>query len=346
MEKGFLITQSGQEWNLTQHEIKQTPSSDILVSIVIPVYRSESILPLLVAEISKAMANEKLTDQFELILVNDCSPDNSWSVISAQADEHAFVKGINLRRNFGQHNATMAGLNHVSGDIVVIMDDDLQHPPESIGKMVAAISDGYDVCYTRYLNRKHPLWKKLGSQFNDWASSKFLGKPKGLYLSSFKAVRRDVVDEVIKYDGPYAYVDGLILDVTRSIIAIDIEHQTRLEGEGNYSLLSSISLWMKMATSFSVSPLRFASFMGFALALLSLIMIGIIFIQKMIHPEMPAGWASLIATILFIGGVQTLCIGMIGEYLGRTYLKLNGKPQYTIGALTWERKKRRQSDTQ
>ncbi|GAV20303.1 dolichol-phosphate mannosyltransferase [Mariprofundus micogutta] len=321
---------------MTQHEMAQKSSSDIQISIVVPVYRSEPILPKLVDAVLKSMTDEKLADHFELILVNDCSPDNSWEVISKLANEHEYVKGINLRRNFGQHNATMAGLNHVSGDIVVIMDDDLQHPPEVIGKMITAISDGYDVCYTRYKNRKHPLWKKLGSQFNDWASTKFLGKPRGLYLSSFKAIRREVVEEVIKYDGPYAYVDGLILDVTRSITAIDIEHQARLEGEGNYSLLSSISLWMKMATSFSVSPLRFASFMGFALALLSLVMIAIIFIQKILHPEMPAGWASLIATILFIGGVQTLCIGMIGEYLGRTYLKLNGKPQYTVAGLTWK----------
>ncbi len=232
----------------------------------------------------------------------------------------------------------MAGLNHVSGNIVVIMDDDLQHPPEAIRDMIKAISDGFDVCYTNYLNRKHKLWKKIGSQFNDWAATKLLGKPKGLYLSSFKALRKEVVDEVIKYDGPYAYVDGLILDITNSITVIDIEHRDRLEGEGNYSLLNSISLWMKMATSFSISPLRFASFMGFALAFLSIIMIGVILFQKMLHPEMAAGWTSLIATVLFIGGVQTLCIGMIGEYLGRTYLKLNGKPQFTIGAQTWNKK--------
>lgn len=320
--------------------------ANIQLSIVIPVYNSATILPKLVDKICTEMEKEQLSDQFELLLINDCSPDNSWQVINELAIQYPFVKGISLRRNFGQHNATMAGLNHVSGDIVVIMDDDLQHPPEEIGEMIAAISNGYDVCYTRYLNRKHPLWKKLGSEFNDWASSKFLGKPKGLYLSSFKAIRKGVADEVVKYDGPYAYVDGLILDVTRSITSIDIEHQARLEGEGNYRLLSSISLWMKMATSFSVSPLRFASLMGFSLSLLSIIMIAIIVIQKITDPGIAAGWASLIATILFIGGVQTLCIGMIGEYLGRTYLKLNGKPQFTIASLTWNHHTCRQSDVE
>jgi len=309
--------------------------SNIRLSIVIPVYRSGPILPKLVETIQDEMAKNKLSDQFELILVNDDSPDNCWTVISELAERYPFVKGISLRRNTGQHNATMAGLNHVSGQIVVIMDDDLQHPPDAISDMLSALSDGFDICYTRYMNRKHVAWKKLGSRFNDWAATKILGKPKGLYLSSFKAVRREVIDEIIKYDGPYAYIDGLLLDVTRSITVVDIEHQDRFEGEGTYNLIRSVSLWMKMATSFSVMPLRLASFMGFALALLSVIMISVIFIQKMIYPEMAAGWASLIATVLLIGGIQTLCIGMIGEYLGRAYLKLNGKPQFTIRDKTW-----------
>ncbi len=308
---------------------------NIRLSIVIPVYRSEPILPKLVEAIHAEMIKENLSDQFELFLVNDDSPDNCWAVICELADRYPFIKGISLRRNAGQHNATMAGLNHVSGQIVVIMDDDLQHPPDAIGDMVAALSDGFDVCYTHYLNRKHVTWKKLGSRFNDWAATKILDKPKGLYLSSFKAVRREVIDEIIRYDGPYAYIDGLLLDATRSITVVEIEHRDRHEGEGTYNLIRSISLWMKMATSFSVMPLRFASFMGFSLSLLSIIMIGVIFVQKMIHPEMASGWASLIATVLFIGGVQTLCIGMIGEYLGRAYLKLNGKPQFTIRDKTW-----------
>jgi undecaprenyl-phosphate 4-deoxy-4-formamido-L-arabinose transferase len=216
------------------------------------------------------------------------------------------------------------------------MDDDLQHPPQAIGSMVSAISEGYDVCYTRYLSRKHVVWKKIGSYFNDWVATHLLGKPKGLYLSSFKALRKEVVDEIIKYDGPYAYVDGLILDVTNSITAIDIEHQERHEGEGNYNLRRSLSLWLKMATSFSILPLRIATYLGFGLAVVSAVLIIFIIYQRLLYPDYPRGWASLIATILFVGGIQTLCIGMMGEYLGRTYLKLNHKPQFVIGSTTWE----------
>lgn len=305
------------------------------LSIVIPVYRSELILPRLVEQVSEQMRQAGLAGNFELILVNDASPDNSWSVIRSLATTHDFIRGISLRRNFGQHNAIMAGLNHVRGELVVLMDDDLQHPPQAIGDMVRALNEGYDVCYTRYLNRQHAAWKKLGSQFNDWVATRLLNKPKGLYLSSFKAIRREIAEEIIKYDGPYAYVDGLILDTTRSITTIDIEHQAREEGEGNYNLRRSLSLWLKMATSFSVVPLRLATLMGFALAALSALMIVFVVVQKILHPELPAGWASLIATVLFIGGMQTMFIGLIGEYLGRAYLKLNRKPQFVVGTTTW-----------
>lgn len=309
-----------------------------MLSIVVPVYRSAVILPKLVEQIHAEMVKEGLADDFELLLVSDASPDNSWQVICALAKTHAFIRGISLRRNFGQHNAIMAGLNHVGGEFVVLMDDDLQHPPHAIGDIVRALKEGYDVCYTNYLNRQHATWKKLGSRFNDWVATHLLGKPKGLYLSSFKGMRREIVDEVIRYDGPYAYVDGLILDVTRSITTIDIEHGARHEGEGNYNISRSVALWLKMATSFSVLPLRLASFAGFALAALSLLMILYVIVEKWLHPELPAGWASLIATVLFIGGIQTLCIGMMGEYLGRSYLKLNHKPQFVVGSTTWTRR--------
>ncbi len=305
------------------------------LSIVVPVYRSAAILPRLIEHISAEMHKAGLTENFELLLVNDASPDNSWQVICSLAKIHPFIKGISLRRNFGQHNAIMAGLNHVRGDIVILMDDDLQHPPQAIGDMVRALKDGYDVCYTRYLNRQHASWKKLGSQFNDWVATRLLNKPKGLYLSSFKAIRREIADEIVKYDGPYAYVDGLILDATRSITTVDIEHQARDEGEGNYNLRRSLSLWLKMATSFSVVPLRLATFIGLVLAALSAVMIIFVIVQKILHPELPAGWSSLMATVLFIGGIQMLFIGLIGEYLGRSYLKLNRKPQFVIGSTTW-----------
>jgi undecaprenyl-phosphate 4-deoxy-4-formamido-L-arabinose transferase len=300
------------------------------ISIVVPVYRSQSILPLLVEQVSAAMDAAGMAGRFELILVNDASPDGSWQVIQDLAARHAFVSGLCLARNFGQHNATMAGLNHVQGDIVVIMDDDLQHPPQAVMSLVAAVRDGHDVCYTQYVNRQHAMWKRLGSGFNDRVASFLLSKPRGLYLSSFKAVHRRVVQEVIRYDGPYAYVDGLILDITNHITSVPIEHQARHEGKGNYDLKRSLSLWLKMATSFSIVPLRVASFSGMILAVVSAAVMVILVVEKLLHPETPAGWTSLVLTVLFVGGLQLLCLGVIGEYLGRAYLKINHKPQFAV----------------
>ena len=319
--------------------MEKLADSGYTLSIVVPVYRSAQILPKLVEQIHAEMDKEGWGNSFELLLVNDASPDNSWQIIRTLAQRHDFIKGISLRRNFGQHNAIMAGLHYVSGNFIVLMDDDLQHPPHAIGDLVRALKAGHDVCYTNYLNRQHAAWKKLGSRFNDWMATLLLGKPKGLYLSSFKGLRREIAQEIIQYDGPYAYIDGLIFDVTRSITTIDIEHQARHDGEGNYNLGRSLSLWLKMATSFSVLPLRLATYSGFLLAAISSVMIIFVLVQKFMHPDLPAGWASLIATILFIGGIQTLCIGVMGEYLGRTYLKLNRKPQFVVGGTTWSPQK-------
>jgi len=292
------------------------------------------------------MKKEKLNNQFELLLVNDASTDQSWEIISGLSERYFFVKGISLRRNYGQHNAIMAGLNHVSGTYIVLMDDDLQHPPEAIGDLIRELSSGYDVCYTRYINRQHVSWKKFGSKFNDMVATLLLSKPKGLYLSSFKAIRKEIADEIVKYDGPYAYVDGLILDVTSSITSINIKHQVRFEGDGNYTLRRSLSLWSKMATGFSVIPLRLATYTGFILALLSFVLIVGVFVEKLSNPDAASGWASLAATVLLLGGIQSLCIGMLGEYLGRTYLKINGKRQFVVGKETRSNSKKKEGDNE
>jgi undecaprenyl-phosphate 4-deoxy-4-formamido-L-arabinose transferase len=305
-----------------------TPLQDISVSIVVPVYRSEAILPHLVAKVREVLTDSGL--RYELILVNDVSPDGSWEVIKRLAAQHGFVRGVCLSKNVGQHNATMAGLGQVRGEVVIVMDDDLQHPPQAILDLANSIRSGYDVCYTRYANRQHAAWKKVGSWFNDRVATMLLNKPKGLYLSSFKGMHRRVADEVVKYDGPYPYVDGLILDVTRNIDVLTIEHQARFAGEGNYNLRRSLSLWLKMATSFSVVPLRVATVLGLSITALSLIVGVAIIVRKLSHPDLASGWASLIVTILFVGGMQTFCLGLLGEYLGRAYLKINKKPQFVI----------------
>lgn len=305
-----------------------TPLSSASVSILIPVYKNDGGLDELVKRIGTSMANSAYASNFELVLVDDCSPDNSWEVIQRLAKEHAFVQGATLSRNFGQHNAIMAGLNLVSGQYVVLMDDDLQHPPEAIPNMIRELVAGADVCYTRYANRQHATWKIAGSRFNDLMASWLLSKPKGLYLSSFKALKRGVVDQIRSHEGPFAYLDGLILDITRRIATVEIQHGTRAYGEGNYSFKKSISLWLRMVTGTSIVPLRMVTLMGALIALLGFFGAVFIVISNFLYPNESKGWASIIVTILLVSGFQTLFIGVLGEYLGRIHLRLNNKPQY------------------
>ena len=297
------------------------------LSIVIPVYNSQNILEELLEQIK---INIDFVENFELILVNDCSSDDSWNVIKRLSSEYTFLKAINLRKNSGQHNAIMAGLNYAKGDTIVMMDDDLQHSPKYIKELYQNIINGSDVCYTKFKTKKHKGWKIIGSKFNDIVANLLLKKPKGLYMSSFKAISKDIKKEIILYDGPYAYIDGLILSTTNNIKTIDIKHYNRVDGEGNYNLWNSISLWSKMATSFSVLPLRLATFVGFIISIFSFLL-GVYFIGlKIFGDNTLEGWTSLTVIILFLGGIQLISIGIIGEYVGRSYLKLNGKKQYFI----------------
>ena len=300
------------------------------VSIVIPVYRSRDCLAPLVEELTAVLAGAIASGSYELILVNDDSPDDSWAEIARLAAAYPSIKGISLSRNFGQHNATMAGLREASGRYVVVMDDDLQHPPSAIPDILASLRGGADVCYTIYCGRKHALWKKFGSWVNDAAATILLGKPRGLYLSSFKGLTRIVVDAVKTYDGPFTYLDGLILDVTRKIDVVTIEHGHRFAGEGNYGLVKSLSLWLKMATSFSILPLRLASLAGMLLGAAAAGLAGYIVVGSLVNGTSYPGWASIMVAVLVVGCMQLLGIGLIGEYMGRAYLRMNNKPQFVV----------------
>ena len=215
-------------------------SEPIDVSVVVPVYRSAEILPALVEQLGNEL--DKAFTRYEVILVNDCSPDDSWRVISDLCETHPFVRGLSLRNNVGQDNAIMAGLNVARGEAVVIMDDDLQHPPSGIAALVAALGKSYDVCFANFTTREHAWWKRLGSAFAGWVASAIAGKPVDIYLSPFKAMRAALVRELVAYDGPYSYVDGIILSVTARLTQIPMPHQARYAGDSNYNLRKSINV--------------------------------------------------------------------------------------------------------
>ncbi|MFA6230636.1 MAG: glycosyltransferase family 2 protein [Rhodanobacter sp.] len=299
------------------------------LSVVIPVYGSSGILASLAKRLEKVL-RASYGDAFEVILVNDFSPDNSWQIIQELCKSRPWLKAINLRKNSGQHNAIMAGLRRASGRYIVTMDDDLQHSPSDIPLLVSQLGEEFDVCYSRFRSKKHALWKRLGSRFNDIVASQLLAKPKGLYLSPFKAMVRGVRDEVIRFTGPHVYLDGLILSTTSRISSVEVDHHTRPDGRSGYSLRKSISLWLKMATNFSITPLRMASLLGLIFSGFGFVAAIAFVIQRFTINAMPVGWSSIIVSVLILGGIQLLALGIIGEYVGRVLLHVNGRPQAVV----------------
>jgi undecaprenyl-phosphate 4-deoxy-4-formamido-L-arabinose transferase len=301
------------------------------LSIVVPVYRSEPLVPELTRRIAGAMRRQTEIAAYEVILVNDCSPDRSWEMIEQACELYPNVRGVDLRRNSGQHNAIMAGLRHARGAVIVVMDDDLQHAPEDIGKLYAKILEGHDLCYAAFRHPKHARWKILGSAFRDLTAAALLEVPRGIRISSFKAMTAEIAREIARYEGPFPYVDGLAMMATRNVANVEAEHHPRSDGRGNYGLRESIFLWTKVAMNFSVVPLRLASWLGLGFAVLGFLLAAYLIFQKLVFDTIPVpGWSSLAVVILIVGGVQLLALGAIGEYLGRAYLHLNGKPQYVI----------------
>ena len=297
------------------------------IDIIIPVYNSESCLD----ELTKQLQNSLIRFSYHIYFVNDHSQDNSWEKLKKISRSNRNVVLINLAKNFGQDCAIMAGLNQSEGDYVVIMDDDLQHSPNDIIPLIENLKEtNNDVCFGKYNLKKQSIVKNLGSWLNDKLANIVINKPKHVYLSPFKVLRKSIVKKIIKYDGPYPYIDGLLFRFTSKITEVDIIHHKRFAGKGNYNLYKSTSLWLRVLTNFSVVPLRISTYIGI-IASLSGFILGLYFIiRHFFGMYSPEGWPSLIVTILFIGGIQLLGLGIIGEYVGRSYIYQSKEPQFII----------------
>lgn len=302
-----------------------------LVSFVIPCYRSESTLPGVVREIQDTM--KSLEDyRYEVVLVNDCSPDDTFAVIRKLCQENDNMTGIDLAKNFGQHSALMAGFHHVKGEIIVCLDDDGQTPAAEVGKLLEGIRQGADVVYAKYGQKHHSGFRNWGSHVNELMTRMMLGKPKELYLSSYFAARRFVVDEMLRYQYAYPYVIGLVLRTTKNIVNVDVEHRDRQAGVSGYTLGKLFNLWFNGFTAFSVKPLRIATVTGAGCALLGFAY-GIYTIIKKIFinpPGLVTGFSALMSMLVFMGGMLMLMLGLVGEYMGRMYISMNNSPQFVI----------------
>lgn len=299
------------------------------VSFVIPCYRSEQSLPHVVTEIREKMAQMEQYE-YDIFLVNDCSPDNTLEVIRRLCQEDKNIKGIDFAKNFGQHSALMAGLRHSDGDYVVCLDDDGQTPADEVDGLLGRLEEGYDAVYAKYDHKQHSAFRNLGSRINERMTRVMLGKPAKLYVSSYFAVKRFVVEDMVRYENSYPYVIGLVLRATKNIANVDVNHRERESGVSGYNLKKLVGLWFNGFTAFSVKPLRIATALGGGSAVIGFLYGIYTILKRILRPDVPMGFSSLMSALVFFGGMIMLMLGLIGEYIGRIYISLNNSPQYVI----------------
>jgi undecaprenyl-phosphate 4-deoxy-4-formamido-L-arabinose transferase len=299
------------------------------LSLVIPVYNGSRTIGPLVEHIAKIFGSTS----FEIVLVNDGSEDDSEMVCAELAKKFPqSVTFVHLSRNFGEHSAVLAGFTQARGRYIAVLDDDGQNPPEEIVRMLDELKrKNYDVVYGHYIEKKHSRFRNLGSRFNDRIATLMLHKPKDLYLSSFKVMNRFLVNEIIKYRGPYPYTDGLIYRVTRKIGQIPVEHRASQSGSSRYTLRRLVRLWLNMFLNFSIKPLRISVYVGLLASCLSLVALVAILIDKLwITKNVTLGIPTVLGSVVFFSGIQLMILGLVGEYLGRLYLDQTGTPQYVV----------------
>lgn len=296
------------------------------ISFVIPCYNSEKTIQKVVQEISES----NIPYEKEIILINDSSSDATWDVITEIGKTNQSIKAINFSKNFGQHSALMAGYRETTGDYVVSLDDDGQTPANETYKLIAEIEKGYDVVYASYANKKHSVFRNIGTSINNMMCRWLIGKPKKLNITSFFIARKYIIDEIIKYENPYSYIPGLVLRSTKNISSVPVEHRNREVGQSGYSFRKLVALWVNGFTAFSIKPLRVATLFGLIVAGGGFLYFIYTIIHKILNPNTPMGWTSTISIMLIIGGSILFVLGMIGEYLGRVYLSLNKEPQYVV----------------
>ncbi len=299
------------------------------LSLVIPVYNGSRTIGPLVEQTAKIFGSTS----FEIVLVNDGSADDSETVCAQLAEKFPqTVTFVHLSRNFGEHSAVLAGFTQARGRYVAVLDDDGQNPPEEVIRMLDELKrKNYDVVYGHYIEKKHSWFRNLGSRFNDRIATLMLHKPKDLYLSSFKVMNRFLVNEIIKYRGPYPYTDGLIYRVTRNIGQIPVEHRVSQSGPSRYTLRRLVRLWLNMFLNFSIQPLRISVYVGLFASCLSIVALVAILIDKLwITKNVTLGIPTVLGSIVFFAGIQLMILGLVGEYLGRLYLDHTGTPQYVV----------------
>jgi len=305
---------------------------DFLLSFVVPLYNTGDRI----VRLFDSFRDLPIPGGYELILVNDASQDDTYARAKALISSMPTpVTLIDMARNFGEHSAVLEGFRHTRGQFVINLDDDLQNPVGEALRMLDHLQEtGADVVYAYYDEKKHNWFRNMGSWLTNLAATFLLGKPKDLYLCSFRAHNRELIDRIIQYRGPYPYIDGLILGATNRIERLLVRHEPRVGGQSGYTLRKLVRLWLNMFFNFSIMPLRVASLMGALLCVFGLILLTIAVVQALFFKVPQVGWSSLMAAVSLFSGSQLLILGIIGEYVGRAYMTVSGKPQSLVRAVT------------
>ena len=299
------------------------------ISFVIPCYGSETTIEIVVSEIIETLRQRPQYD-YEIVLVNDCSPDHVWERIRVLALGNSHITGINLAKNFGQHAALMAGYRQCTGDLVISLDDDGQTPAGELFTLVDKIGEGWDVVYASYEHKMHSGFRNFGTWMNERMTESLIGKPKGLKVTSYFVMQRFIAEEILRYQNAYPYIEGLIFRATRHIANVPVTHHSRMVGESGYTFGKLLALWFNGFTAFSVKPLRIATCAGAGSAAAGFLYGIYTIIKRLVIPDLPMGFSAIMSAIVFFGGMIMLMLGLIGEYIGRIYISLNNSPQYVI----------------
>ncbi len=311
---------------MTNQEIAE--SRDLSVSIVVPVYNGEATLEELCARIQSALAVR--VSELEIVLVNDGSHDDSWGTIKRLADSDPKIRGLNLMRNYGQHNALLAGVECARYDVIVTIDDDLQHPPEEIVRLLDKLDEGYDVVYGKPLSRSHSVWRNLSSKIIKTALKVVLGAEMGAHSSAFRAFRSVLRRGFRDFSDPQLSIDVLLSWAAARVTHVTVEHHPRTAGRSGYTLRKLVRLTFSMITGYSTLPLRVASMIGLATSMMGLAMFFYVVIRRLMQTEYVPGFAFIAAEIALFAGLQLFAIGVIGEYLARVHFRTMGQPPYVI----------------
>jgi len=298
------------------------------ISVVVPVYNSENILSSLVQRIQTSLL--KITDQFQLILVNDCSKDNSWQIIEKLARKNSWIIGIDMMRNFGQHNALLCGIRESKNDIIITMDDDLQHPPEEIQKLLDKLASGYDVVYGTPKNEQHGVWRNLFSKTTKLIIRRATDMKIAPNISAFRAIRHQVCRVFEDYKSYFVLIDVILAWGTTKFSSVEVHHEPRASGKSTYTFNKLVFHTMNLITGFSDVPLRLASYLGFIFSFFGVIVLAIVILRYFIEGDVVVGFPFLASTIAIFSGVQLFSLGIIGEYLGRIYNRTMDRPTYIV----------------